>query len=320
MAPHTTTSDSSDDDETPETFSFGLSKKAAKGAQDALQQFAATEKQKRKEKNRERDRVLKERAARAKVKSGGKGKGKVVVKEKAPRVDQEVSDEDGDEAGRDDLRARMDRAMREAEEEGSDALTENGEDMSGEEGSAISDDEEEDSEKDDEDEEMERTRVYADGDSKDEGENEAEDGDDEMGAEESDDDAPSPRKNSAHHDYLPDHLFKSAFAAAAHSRSQPKVPTSSATKSQKRKRVKRSSKEIVLGSRTIRTLPSTSGAILSTAHRRLVPPARVNEFVKRSLNLKGRAADMKIKGWARRAANVGVMKRDGPAARFVRSR
>ena len=70
----------------------------------------------------------------------------------------------------------------------------------------------------------------------------------------------------------------------------------------------------------------------------MVPPAKVNKFIKRSLNLKGKAQAAQTKGWERRkgtcdstqsgtltdrpfycTANVGVMKRNGPAASFARN-
>ncbi|OBZ78006.1 hypothetical protein A0H81_01657 [Grifola frondosa] len=292
----------SSDDDAPEAFSFGSSKKTAKGAQDAVQRFHAAEKLKQKEKNRERDRALKERSAQAnaKRKAGAAGKSKV---KKLPIVESESEgDEDAEGGERDDLETRMERAMREAEEESSS------DEDAAEDHSGGSDEDDVESRSDaDEDEQMSL-----------DGNAEEDDEMSESGGDE--DEVPTAPKSRTNPNYLPDHLFKSAFSQASQS-SSAKRPAAHAPKAppKKRKRTKRGSQDIVLGSRTIRTLPSSSEGIPSIASRALRPPTRTKRFLNRSLNLKGSVAAAKTKGWERRPANLGVMKRNGPAAGFVRN-
>ena len=101
-------SPASSDDETPEVVSFQSEKKAAKDRANAHQQFQTQEKEKRKAKNRRRDQALKEHASLKKKNVVDSGSG-------------DESEEEGMEAGgsrsRDDLEARMARAMMEASQE-----------------------------------------------------------------------------------------------------------------------------------------------------------------------------------------------------------
>ena len=115
----------SSDDEAPEAVSFGTSKKAAKGAQDALQQHHTAQKQKQKEKNRAIDRALKDRSAntKGKGKAVAVGNGKQSKKVDATLEEDEESElgdeEEGVEEGpsRKELEERMARAMMEAKPE-----------------------------------------------------------------------------------------------------------------------------------------------------------------------------------------------------------
>ncbi|KAI0329332.1 hypothetical protein GY45DRAFT_1325101 [Cubamyces sp. BRFM 1775] len=330
---------SSSDDDAPEAFSFGTSKKAAKGEQEAVRQFHASQKLKQKEKNRAIDRKLKERATEGR----GKGKAKEIGAshwEKATRgkgsAQQDSEDEDGsgageEDSGRDALEERMARAMREAEEEDSD-IDEEGSafgGLSGEEAAMDDQDIEE------EDEEMIEGEEGEDGEDDEEDEedfDEEEDEDEEMTSESEDeieDDVEptsSSRLSAKNRNYLPDHLFKSALSKAATQNTKIKFDEEEsaparapASPPRKRRRAKRAEKDIVLGSRAIRTLPNASNAISPAAAKGLPPPRRVEKFVKYSLNLKADLNKSKTKGWTRRAANLGVMKRTGPAANFVRS-
>lgn len=205
----------SSDDETPEAFSFSISKKTAEGEARALQQFHADEKQKLKEKRRQKDRTLKERKAQAKSKS--KVKETVLTKE---HDESESKDEDGS-LSRDDLEARMERAMREAQEESDEDG--DGKDEDFEVGSMQSD-EAEGSGEDDKNSELHS-------DSEDEA----------LRAE--------PR-SSQKNDYLPDHLFASAFSQLPSqdgSTAKAKVKKRAASPpTKKRKRVKKST-EVAVG-------------------------------------------------------------------------
>lgn len=262
---HSDAAESSDDD-APEAFSFGTSKKAAKGEEEAVRQFQAAEKLKQKEKNRTIDRKLKARAAE--TKSTGKGKTAASHWEKATKgkgaefaadfsEEEDASETEEGPSGRSALEDRMARAMRDAEEEDSDLddLDEEegsafegfaGEDVGMDAGIAEGDGDEEMSEEDEDEGELE--------DEDDEEEaDEDEDEDEEMasGSEEDEEDAytkPSAQK----HNYLPDHLFKSALSSARNTKitfaNEDPAPSHAHTSPpQKRRRAKRSEKDVVLG-------------------------------------------------------------------------
>ncbi|KAI9057697.1 hypothetical protein FKP32DRAFT_1597909 [Trametes sanguinea] len=339
MAKRKITNDSgSSDDEAPETFSFGTSKKAAKGEEVAVRQFHAAQKLKQKEKNRAIDRKLKERAADSK----GKAKAKDAALshwEKATKgkgaADRDSDDGEGsggeEGAARSALEERMARAMREAEEEDSelDGEASASDDLSGEDvdmdeaegfGEEFGDEDEEFDEEGDEE------------DSEEEGE-EDEVEDEDMASEDDEDESESEEDHQSSYsnpskqnrNYLPDHLFKFALSHATPRNNkitfddEDSLPSRAPASLHKRRRAKRSAKDILLGSRTVRTLSKTSEAISPAAAKGLPPPRRVEKFIKHSLNLKGDVNRSKTKGWARRAANLGVMRRNGPAANFVRN-
>ncbi|KAI0828493.1 hypothetical protein BC628DRAFT_1362897 [Trametes gibbosa] len=326
-----TEDDSSSEYDAPETFSFGSSKKAAKGEEEAVRQFQAAEQRKQKERNRAIDRKLKARAAEGKGKAKAKNEDASTTHwAKATRgkgVAEDFSQDDADEGeddglGRSALEERMARAMREADEEDSD---EDGE-GSAFEGFAAHDADMEGVADNDETED-----VSAENDESEEDDSEDEDEDEDMasqseGDEEEDEDLQPSSSKSAFQkrNYLPEHLFKTALSAVQNTKikfdDESSLPSRTrASPPRKRRRAKRSNKDIILGSRTIRTLSTPSHAISPAAAKGLPPPRRVSKFLKHSLNLKGDARQAKTKGWTRQAANLGVMKRNGPAAHFVRS-
>ncbi|KAI0746265.1 hypothetical protein C8Q80DRAFT_1271185 [Daedaleopsis nitida] len=315
-------SDSSDED-VPEAVSFGSSKIAARSERNAVHSFNTAERQRLKEKNRSIDAKLKARASAGSKKTERKDmNGQDGTKRRREAVEHEETEDDeldGDTAGgseRRELQARMARAMMEAEDEEEE---ENGEfegfsaedeDMDNENGG------EEAEEGDEEDED-------GDGDG-DEGEEDAfplEDA--EMGSEDEEgaDDEEGPARSNRN--YLPDHLFKSALSTVPSKSTKivfdDAANPSSPSQQRKRKRRPLSGKDLVVGSRTIRTL-SKPGPVASPAiAKALAPPRRVDKFMKSSLNINGNASKSKSKGWSRRPANLGVMKRSGPAANFVRA-
>ncbi|OJT03156.1 hypothetical protein TRAPUB_6263 [Trametes pubescens] len=315
-----TRSESSDDD-APEAFSFGTSKKAAKGEEEAVRQFQAAEKLKRKEKNRTIDRKLKARAAE--TKSTGKSKAATSHWEKATKgkgaefaadfsEEEDASEAEEGPSGRTALEDRMARAMKDAEEEDSDLddLDEEegstfegfaGEDVGMDAGIAEDDGDEEMSEEDEDGDELE-----------DEDSDEEADEDEEMASgsekdvEEEEEEDTYTKPSAQKHNYLPEHLFKSALSSARNTKitfadEEPAPSHARVPPPQKRRRAKRSEKDVVLGSRTIRTLPRSSDAISPAAAKGLPPPRRVNKFLKHSLNVKGDAKQSQIKGWTRRA-------------------
>ncbi|KAF8060723.1 hypothetical protein FPV67DRAFT_1564076 [Lyophyllum atratum] len=280
MAPSHADSASSDEEDAPESVSLAQSKQHVKKQEDVLKQIQAAEKEKKHLRNKERDRRLKEQA------EGSKRKRK-------------------ENAGDADLEARMERAMQEAEAEmGEDGDSDEEGDFSGEEeedfmgidagsgesseeGDSGDEDEDEDSEDEDEDEEMI-----------------------------TDDEQPLAAASKPNPNHLPDHLFASAFSTKSPKAASKRKANVDAPIRKARKRVRSNAppKDVIIGSRAIRTLaPGRSPAGAST-----LPSAKVRKFLDRSLALKG--GNAKTRGWERRPVNLGVMRGDGPAAGFVRNR
>ncbi|KAN0101025.1 hypothetical protein V8E55_001009 [Tylopilus felleus] len=311
------------DDDAPEVVSHSTSKASAKRVQKALHDFEAEEKARRKARNRERDQKLKERARVTRgEKTGGKLKGVRFTDqgENEGESGEERSDVDVD----DDVEARMLRAMRDAageaeSGEGEDDEHDNedefrgfgmdlGDDMASSSGSFSAQDE------DDEDARM----SLGESDSIDP---EAPTDDEEMDKDEETLQASICRR-SKKADYLADDLFAAAFASQ-NSKPVPKKrvePAQQETVKKRRRKFSTRPKDLVIGGRTIRTLPRHSDP-RSQATARTVPSARVRRFVDQSLAMKGKQALLKAKkkGWERRAANVGVMKHQGAPHGFARS-
>ena len=107
---------SSDDEDAPEAFSLAQSKRNAATQDDALKKFQAKEKHRQKERNRERDRKLKERA----------------LKTKGTKVLEEWHG----------VQARMERVMRDAEDDEDEDGSESEEDTEGNESEASSEESE----------------------------------------------------------------------------------------------------------------------------------------------------------------------------------
>ncbi|KAH9923818.1 uncharacterized protein B0H18DRAFT_1013523 [Fomitopsis serialis] len=311
-------SGSESEDDAPETFSFNTSKVAAKDAEHALQRYQTAEKQKLKKLNRERDRLRKEQAqAKAAATAGsGKGKGKGASEESDSEDELEGRPKSG-------LEARMERAMQEAEQESNeDDEAEEAWGGLGSEDASNRTHRAGDRDGTSDDSSDEDSDATGDVHSSNASQSDSSDSEEDPDLEE----APAPRKKApTTPTYLPDHLFKAAFSTSASSSKRrldtADEPSESRPRKKQRKRTKRSGKgtDVVVGSRTIRTLAPTSSAVPTPTPRAMMPPPRVNKFLSRSLNLKGKPEPARAKGWERRAANVGVMKRNGPAASFVRN-
>ncbi|KAF9042299.1 hypothetical protein BJ165DRAFT_1486713 [Panaeolus papilionaceus] len=325
MAPqHPLSSDSSDDDDNaaPEAVSLNQSKKQIQKLECDVKTAALAQKLNKKRQNQERDRKLKERAEINKQKQA---KGKGVAKQGQEADPEEDSDEDSenefgsdDESGsEDELQARMRRAMQEAEEEDSDAFDE--EDDEGEEwggigeGSGNSDGEDEDdsqasdsqNSKDEEEEFDDDEEHY---------QNESEDEEEEVPQR-------KPQRGKSNPDHLPDELFAAAFASQAQENSPSKPKRKASDREQQasrpgKKRRPNTPKDIVIGKSTaVRLLPnSASKPPIPLA----LPSKKINHFLDRSLALKG--GKQRKKAWERRPANLGVLRQNGPATHFVRSR
>jgi len=297
-------STSSSDDEGPESFSFGTLKDAAKQRESQLQQFQTAQRQRKKERNKERDKTLKERASQSKKEP----KGKSVIVEIAEEDDDETNMRAGkaSDPERDDLEDRMERAMREAEDESGLGSEESDPEM----GAGKLEFRDED--------EHEAVEEEGTGD-EDEGMSEQE----EIDQQESSEDEES-LISSKNPNYLPDHVFASAFSKAEPpslaSSLKRKAKQTSSQPTTKRRRIRKPKKDIIIGSRTIRTLPQTGQRGISSAvSTPLQPPGKINKFLSRSLNLSGSSANAKVRGWERISANLGVLRRNGPAAHFARN-
>ncbi|GLB36849.1 hypothetical protein LshimejAT787_0311360 [Lyophyllum shimeji] len=277
MAPSRAISASSEEEDAPESVPLSQSKHHAKQHDAMLKQIDAAEKDKKRMRNKERDRRLKEQA------------------ENSNRRRRE-------NLGDAELEARMERAMQEAEAE----MGEDGDDVDALDDSG-----------DEQDEEFagidaasaEGSEDYSE---KDEDSSEEEEEDEEMGTDEED----TAVKSKTNPNHLPDHLFTSAFSsksakAASKRKATDDVPT---RKARKRVRSNAAPKDLVIGSRAIRSLASER----RPAGTSTLPSAKVRKFLDRSLALKG--GNAKTRGWERRPVNLGVMRRDGPAASFVRNR
>ncbi|KIL62832.1 hypothetical protein M378DRAFT_199063 [Amanita muscaria Koide BX008] len=283
-------STSDTDSDVPETFTLAESKKSAKRKNVDVEKAHAAQRKKSKLKNQERDKLLKEQAEKRKERKGG---------------EDPLS-----------VEARMKRAMREAEEEASDE--EEGENKrrvdveaevneQSEEWKGLSDAES--------DSEMEED---------DENSGLASDSDEEMGEEGSSlgedsnddglDDPDSLHNLKTSADRLPDHVFEAAFASHQKAHQAGLKTTETGKPKTKEKKRKNKSKDIIIGSKTIRTLSSALQTSKSGAHAQT---RKMQRYIDRTLSLKG--GNSTVKGWQRRPANIGVFKQSGPALNFARS-
>jgi len=150
--------------------------------------------------------------------------------------------------------------------------------------------------------------------------------DEEMDEDEEDETAPHPaniHRPGRKANYLADDLFTAAFSSQ-NSKPPPKKSAEETRPQTVKKRQRKSiahPKDLLIGGRTIRTLPRPSDP-RSQATARSVPSARARRFVNHSLAMKGKQALVKAKkkGWERRPANVGVMKYQGAPHGFARSK
>lgn len=219
------------------------------------------------------------------------------------RSNAQVAAEGGDEESR--AIARMERAMQDAQnsdDDDEDGLPLDGDDLDADAGGLDSEDDilddEDDLEDDDDDEESMDDDDVEDG---------------EWGGVSID----------ATDEYLPDHLFESAFAAqhAANisaKKQQKKQLLSGSSKattpSTRKKQTRNTAKDIQLGTNTFRVLPA------SASPHTIPASLKARKFYEKTLGLKSGGQAVRGRGWERRAANVGVLRRSvhGPASGFAR--
>ncbi|KAJ4467714.1 hypothetical protein C8J55DRAFT_525666 [Lentinula edodes] len=330
---HNHSANSSEDDEAPETLTLTESKGAFRKRNAEIREVEEARKKMRKDKRRERERILKERKQqreREELKA---------VKSRRVSDDAEEEEDDGgegdeEEDGENDVEKRMLRAMQQAEEE-----EESGNEVDNvEEGESVDEDVDEDDidaeTREDVDEDEEDKEMEVDEDDDDGHEDEDEEGSD---AEMFSVDSSPPRSKSKSTlnakssmpklktNHLPDHLFASAFSIGSQNNQSKNnnlslsgLSTTKKLQEKKTRRRKRSggiARDHIVGSRLFRTLPKPDTAPRASAA--MVPSSKVNKFLDRSLSLKG-DKKAKLRGWERRAANIGSLRRQGPAAHFVR--
>jgi len=329
-----------DEDDAPEPVSMKSGRVVAEEEAKKVKDFQESATAKRREANRKRDQALKERADaqgsnRKKRKTAeGEEPAKEIGLEEAANIPLPPSDDATDEKR--DAESRMERAMAQADEE-----DEEEEDEDDEQGDAEARMERAMAEADEEDEDEESEEE-----AKENGDTEAED----VEMDEQDDDATAvsgeaprvprrirldglveadaavggPSAPRAIPRQLPDHLFASAAAAISEAqkkeRSQKKVKKTQKVKDEEKKKRRRESlKERVVGSRTVRVLPSQTQP--DTGAKSGIAAAR---FVRQRLNLtkpqNGLKKQKNIKGWERRAAHLALSQGStGPAKGFARS-
>jgi len=273
MAPTSVGSSSSDAEDAPEAVPLSHSKQAVKIRENALNQVYAAEKEKKRQKNKARDRRLKEQAENSK-------------RRKTKRDDETVEAEDESPMQEETIEGVENRHSTPEE------LT-NGEELTG---IDIGSDD--------------RNKAFAGGEDN-AGSVADYESDNDSAGEDSDRNAQAePTKISSDKNYLPDHLFVSAFSSKPDKAASKRQKEFATRKTKKRVRSNDSQKDVVIGSRTVRTITTASQGA------RTAPPAKIQKLVDSSLYLNGRGRNSR--GWERRPVNIGIMKRDGPAAHFVR--
>ncbi|KAG8801863.1 hypothetical protein FRC16_010931 [Serendipita sp. 398] len=252
----------------------------------------------KKERNQERDARLKARkkakednhppVSQQKVQRGRK------MTLPVTNVDSKSSSEDEEEHDKERARllARMDRAMIEAEQEGE--TTEDEEAIGGEEN---------DFDRVDGHQGASMPDYSLDGSSS---ENEGE-GSDDSKMEEDD--------QQEGLDYLPDHYFTKAATPSdpsSQTKSKPAMKRKKAEKVKRRRNNRIKRQNLLVGSRTIRTLTSVTSA---AAVGRTTPSSKTNKFLKKKIK-----GNLRTRGWERRSVITGLLaSRSGPAHRFVRT-
>ncbi|KAH9960605.1 hypothetical protein BC827DRAFT_378414 [Russula dissimulans] len=127
--------------------------------------------------------------------------------------------------------------------------------------------------------------------------------------------------------YLPDHVFVAAFSKPKSEndvqRSQT-MPKTRLPRSRKRRSVQACTKDVVVGTRTVRTsFLSFPANTRSQSSGTTLPPARINKFLANALGLKARNKRISALAprWERRPPHLGVIKRTtgAPVTGFAHS-
>lgn len=298
--------DSDSESGLPQIISFSTSASVAKGHHHSLRSFHAVEKRKIKERNRRHDERLKAQANARRRVTPTTGKSKHHAENHEVETGDNESGSDLDPR----LRWRMTRAMGDAEEEMEESS--DGANASADEWGGINV-----GGGGDQDVEMWR----GEGSEGTKGKSRNADPDSSEG--EGDDDglqAPSSK-------YLPDHVFVAARPKLNPEndvvRISRKTPKTRSTR--KRHPVRARGKDVVVGSRTVRTLSSSPASVHVQSQGTTLRPAHIDKFLTNALRLGGK--DKKISPranasrWERRPSHLGVMKRTAgaPVTGFART-
>ncbi|KAH9003288.1 hypothetical protein EDB86DRAFT_2826470 [Lactarius hatsudake] len=284
----------------PESLSLSASASTAKGHDRALRILYAAQKRRIRETNKRRDEILKAQAGRRRRSMIAPGEnGERDLEHHEVEVDDIEGGSDMDAR----LLRRMTRAMGEAEEETEQASGSE----SGEEWRGIKSADPENFQSHPADEDMPIS-------SGDTGALDTEGDSDDPGAEQS-----TARK------YLPDHLFAAALEKSGpRNNVRPSRTTPEARSTTKRRRPPHSrAKDVVVGTRTLRTLSSPASTPLPAPGTTVAPP-RIKKFLANALALQGsgkRNSKLSLR-WERRPSHLGVLKRTNgaPIMAFARAR
>ncbi|KAF9527857.1 hypothetical protein CPB83DRAFT_855313 [Crepidotus variabilis] len=300
-------SDSGEDD-APEEISIAASKKEIQKLHTDVKNAEASQKKARKEKNRALDRKLKERSE----KNVSRKRRETSPNHLRQHVDKDEDQEDqeGGDFGDHALEVRMERAMQEAQDEEEEGLKEDFEFS----GIPEMDNTSNDNDSGADDDDTSSVEASTSGPRISKLATRDEDGSD-LGSDASAPPQPKTKLSGPKltTDRLPDELFAAAFKstqALTKRKAAEEVPESA---NKKRRRKSKSMKTV--GNHTITILNSSDAPSVPAT----MPSKKIKKFLDRTLGLKNSKQHLRSKGWERRPVNIGVLRRDGPAASFVRN-
>ncbi|KAF8504308.1 hypothetical protein F5888DRAFT_728909 [Russula emetica] len=308
--------DSDSESGLPEIISFSTSASVEKGQHHALRSFHALEKRKIKERNRRHDERLKAQANMRRRVTATTGKSKHHAENHEVETGDNESGNDLDPR----LHWRMTRAMGNAEEES------DGANASAEEWGGINVAGEEDVHRQvtgGQDVEMSR------GEGREETEGKSRNADPDSGEGEGDDDGLPGALHSQvpSSKYLPDHVFVAARPKLNPENDVRISQTTPKTRSTRKRHpvLRARRKDVVVGTRTVRTLSSSPASVHVQSQGTTLRPALIDKFVTNALRLGGKDKKISPRGnasrWERRPSHLGVMKRavGAPVTGFART-
>jgi len=306
--------DSDSESGLPETVPLSTSASAAKRHDHALRNFHAAEKRKIREKNRQHDERLKAQAHMRRRVTATSGKDRLYVGYHG----LETGDNEGGREMDPRLHERMTRAMGDAENEMEEVDSGSGSEeewggikvakIANEDGLQVVADQDVEMLRSEGEEKTRREDLDSGGN----GEGDETDG---LGVQQP---LASPSK------YLPDHVFVAALSKSKPKNAvRPSQTTLKTRPSRKRQSVRTRTKDVVVGTRTVRTLSSSPASARLDSRGTTLPPARINKFLANALGFKRKSNTVSTfpPRWERRPSHLGVMKRTtgAPMTGFARA-